>query len=177
MISRLILFLSPNRSLKCARITIHMNLFASFAANNSLWLLWYSVVLNEPEVIQQNKVRPRMFTYIYHLFKRIMGNTFYPEFACWLMYGCVKIYLKKIHKITLNYNIYNLNYVLYYPRDIRYKYNCIKNSHIYVYNLWISRMLNKSFLWQSKCKFYDFLISCSHWTLPKVGFDAIQVDK
>lgn len=33
-----------------------MNLFASFAANNSLWLLWYRVVLDEPEVIEQNVV-------------------------------------------------------------------------------------------------------------------------
>ncbi|CAO1399910.1 unnamed protein product [Diamesa tonsa] len=34
------------RSLKCARITLHMNLFASFAANNSLWLIWYRVILD-----------------------------------------------------------------------------------------------------------------------------------
>lgn len=33
-----------------------MNLFASFAANNSLWLLWYGVVLGDPQVIQQNEV-------------------------------------------------------------------------------------------------------------------------
>ncbi|XP_037044421.1 calcitonin gene-related peptide type 1 receptor isoform X2 [Bradysia coprophila] len=43
------------RSLKCARITIHINLFASFAANNSLWLLWYRVVLGETEVIARNE--------------------------------------------------------------------------------------------------------------------------
>ncbi|XP_070506653.1 calcitonin gene-related peptide type 1 receptor isoform X1 [Chironomus tepperi] len=34
------------RSLKCARITLHMNLFASFAANNFLWLIWYHVILD-----------------------------------------------------------------------------------------------------------------------------------
>lgn len=33
-----------------------MNLFASFAANNSLWLLWYGVVLGDTQVIQQNEV-------------------------------------------------------------------------------------------------------------------------
>lgn len=44
------------RSLKCARITIHINLFVSFAANNSLWLMWYRFVLNETAVIEANKV-------------------------------------------------------------------------------------------------------------------------
>ncbi|XP_073845244.1 diuretic hormone 31 Receptor isoform X2 [Musca autumnalis] len=33
------------KSLKCTRITLHMNLFSSFAANNSLWLVWYFVVV------------------------------------------------------------------------------------------------------------------------------------
>lgn len=42
--------------MKCSRITLHMNLFASFAANNCLWLLWYGVVLGNPQVIQRNDV-------------------------------------------------------------------------------------------------------------------------
>lgn len=33
-----------------------MNLFASFAANNLLWLLWYGTVLGNPQVIQRNDV-------------------------------------------------------------------------------------------------------------------------
>lgn len=38
-----------------------MNLFASFAANNTLWLLWYRVVLgetmeHEPSIIERNEV-------------------------------------------------------------------------------------------------------------------------
>jgi len=33
-----------------------MNLFASFAANNLLWLSWYRIVLGEPEVIERNEV-------------------------------------------------------------------------------------------------------------------------
>jgi calcitonin receptor-like len=33
-----------------------MNLFASFAVNNALWLLWYRVVVNQPEVIVDNGV-------------------------------------------------------------------------------------------------------------------------
>uniref|UniRef100_A0A1B0D880 Uncharacterized protein n=1 Tax=Phlebotomus papatasi TaxID=29031 RepID=A0A1B0D880_PHLPP len=32
-----------------------MNLFSSFAANNSLWLLWYRVVLGSPEVLEQSE--------------------------------------------------------------------------------------------------------------------------
>lgn len=46
--------LSYFRSLKCARITLHMNLFASFATNNTLWLLWYRMVLADPEVLRHN---------------------------------------------------------------------------------------------------------------------------
>lgn len=45
-----------NRSLKCARITLHMNLFASFAANNSLWLVWYLLVMPNSELLHQSPV-------------------------------------------------------------------------------------------------------------------------
>jgi hypothetical protein len=33
-----------------------MNLFASFAVNNALWLFWYGIVVNQPEVILENGV-------------------------------------------------------------------------------------------------------------------------
>nr|QZD25053.1 GPCR20 [Spodoptera exigua] len=39
------------KSLRCARITVHMNLFASFAANNALWLLWYGLVVRSPATL------------------------------------------------------------------------------------------------------------------------------
>ncbi|KAH8402462.1 hypothetical protein KR009_012047 [Drosophila setifemur] len=42
------------KSLKCARITLHMNLFASFAANNSLWLVWYLLVMPDSELLQHS---------------------------------------------------------------------------------------------------------------------------
>lgn len=44
------------RSLKCARITLHMNLFASFAVNNFLWLLWYRVILADHEILTESGV-------------------------------------------------------------------------------------------------------------------------
>ncbi|KAJ8722362.1 hypothetical protein PYW08_004764 [Mythimna loreyi] len=39
------------RSLRCARITVHMNLFASFALNNALWLVWYGLVVRAPATL------------------------------------------------------------------------------------------------------------------------------
>ncbi|XP_017150654.1 calcitonin gene-related peptide type 1 receptor isoform X1 [Drosophila miranda] len=45
------------KTLKCARITLHMNLFASFAANNSLWLLWYLMVMPNTELLQDSPAR------------------------------------------------------------------------------------------------------------------------
>ncbi|KAI8437238.1 hypothetical protein MSG28_010553, partial [Choristoneura fumiferana] len=39
------------RSLRCARITVHMNLFASFALNNALWLVWYALVMRAPATL------------------------------------------------------------------------------------------------------------------------------
>lgn len=70
-------FPSNFRSLKCARITIHMNLFASFAANNSLWLLWYRVVIPDPDVIERNEVIYLQFEDIWY-------------FCCWFNDFCVR---------------------------------------------------------------------------------------
>ncbi|XP_063698907.1 calcitonin gene-related peptide type 1 receptor isoform X1 [Culicoides brevitarsis] len=55
-------------SLKCARITLHINLFVSFAANNSLWLIWYRTVLNDTEVISTNGPYCRLLHIILHYF-------------------------------------------------------------------------------------------------------------
>lgn len=43
------------------RILIHMNLFASFAINNCLWLLWYYVVFDETEILISNEVSGASF--------------------------------------------------------------------------------------------------------------------
>lgn len=53
---RLHILNSFRRSLKCARITLHMNLFASFAANNSLWLIWYLLVMPDTELLHESPV-------------------------------------------------------------------------------------------------------------------------
>lgn len=66
--------LNSCRSLKCARITIHMNLFASFAANNSLWLLWYRAVVPDPDVLAENKVIHLLFLLCFHLTLSGCGN-------------------------------------------------------------------------------------------------------
>ncbi|XP_017771421.1 PREDICTED: calcitonin gene-related peptide type 1 receptor isoform X2 [Nicrophorus vespilloides] len=44
------------KSLRCARITIHMNLFGSFTINNFLWILWYNLVVKHIDVIKNNEV-------------------------------------------------------------------------------------------------------------------------
>lgn len=43
------------KTLRCARILIHMNLFASFAINNFLWLLWYYLMFDETESLFANQ--------------------------------------------------------------------------------------------------------------------------
>ncbi|XP_023706761.1 calcitonin gene-related peptide type 1 receptor isoform X2 [Cryptotermes secundus] len=56
------------KSLRCARTTLHMNLFASFAINNALWLLWYRIVVNQPEVIVENGEGCKVLHVILHYF-------------------------------------------------------------------------------------------------------------
>lgn len=40
------------RALRCARITVHVNLFASCALNNALWLAWYALVVRAPGTLR-----------------------------------------------------------------------------------------------------------------------------
>lgn len=37
-----------------------MHLFSSFAANNSLWLIWYLVVIADAEMVQSSPVSKRV---------------------------------------------------------------------------------------------------------------------
>ncbi|XP_031783545.1 calcitonin gene-related peptide type 1 receptor isoform X3 [Nasonia vitripennis] len=56
------------RSLRCARITLHMNLFASFAANNALWLIWYGSVVANAQLLLNNGFMCRFLHVILHYF-------------------------------------------------------------------------------------------------------------
>lgn len=56
------------KSLRCARTTLHMNLFASFAINNALWLLWYRIVVPQPDVIMENGLGCKILHVILHYF-------------------------------------------------------------------------------------------------------------
>lgn len=55
-----------DRSLRCARNTLHTHLFASFAANNALWLVWYGAVIPHPEVVTANGVWCRLLSAVLH---------------------------------------------------------------------------------------------------------------
>ncbi|XP_034947995.1 calcitonin gene-related peptide type 1 receptor-like isoform X2 [Chelonus insularis] len=56
------------RSLRCARTTLHMNLFASFAVNNLLWLIWYGAVVANTELLVENGIPCRLLHVILHYF-------------------------------------------------------------------------------------------------------------
>ncbi|XP_043518150.1 calcitonin receptor-like isoform X1 [Frieseomelitta varia] len=56
------------RSLRCARTTLHMNLFASFAVNNALWLVWYRCIVANTDLLLNNGVTCRLLHIILHYF-------------------------------------------------------------------------------------------------------------
>ena len=49
-----LLILSCFKSLRCARNNVHINMFISMSLNNISWLLWYFLVLFNPDVWSQN---------------------------------------------------------------------------------------------------------------------------
>lgn len=52
-----------------------MNLFASFTVNNILWLLWYNLVLGNPDVLNTNPVSNTLVVYCFPLRKySILSN-------------------------------------------------------------------------------------------------------
>ena len=45
------------RSLNCGRTKMHKNLFAALALNNVCWIIWYTTVPYQPQVLNENPVR------------------------------------------------------------------------------------------------------------------------
>nr|XP_033334713.1 calcitonin gene-related peptide type 1 receptor-like isoform X11 [Megalopta genalis]XP_033334714.1 calcitonin gene-related peptide type 1 receptor-like isoform X11 [Megalopta genalis]XP_033334715.1 calcitonin gene-related peptide type 1 receptor-like isoform X11 [Megalopta genalis] len=56
------------RSLRCARITLHMNLFTSFALNNTLWLVWYGCIVANTDLLLNNGITCRLLHTVLHYF-------------------------------------------------------------------------------------------------------------
>ena len=44
------------RSLNCGRTKMHKNLFAALALNNVCWIVWYTTVPYQPQVLNENPV-------------------------------------------------------------------------------------------------------------------------
>ncbi|XP_045542105.1 calcitonin gene-related peptide type 1 receptor-like [Papilio machaon] len=44
------------RSLRCPRTLIHKHLYGSYVVNNVIWILWYKLVIEKVEVVQQNNL-------------------------------------------------------------------------------------------------------------------------
>ncbi|XP_059488895.1 calcitonin gene-related peptide type 1 receptor-like isoform X2 [Neocloeon triangulifer] len=42
------------KALKCTRIAIHVQLFASFALNNLMWIIWYYFVVGDLDTVEKN---------------------------------------------------------------------------------------------------------------------------
>lgn len=78
--------LSYFKSLRCARITVHMNLFSSFAVNNLLWILWYTSVIGDPAVVTSNAIWCRILHVV--LFYFLISN------YSWML--CEGVYLHTV---------------------------------------------------------------------------------
>uniref|UniRef100_A0A1B6DAB7 Calcitonin receptor n=1 Tax=Clastoptera arizonana TaxID=38151 RepID=A0A1B6DAB7_9HEMI len=60
--------LSYFKSLRCPRITLHMNLFSSFAVNNALWLFWYRFIIQYPDILLGNGWHCQVTHIVLHYF-------------------------------------------------------------------------------------------------------------
>ncbi|CAM1305626.1 CALCRL (predicted) [Pycnogonum litorale] len=78
------------RSLNCTRVTIHKNFFISFIINNTLWIVWYTVVVSDTDVITENGIGCRFLHAILHYF--LLSN------YMWMF--CEGFYLHTILVIT-----------------------------------------------------------------------------
>lgn len=75
LVVSLVILCAFRRSLKCTRIHIHRNLFASFVINNAMWLLWYKGVVDQPHVLLENEVGCKILHVLLHYF--LVSNYFW----------------------------------------------------------------------------------------------------
>ncbi|KAI1305977.1 Calcitonin gene-related peptide type 1 receptor [Halotydeus destructor] len=54
--------------LKCDRITIHKNFFISFIINNTIWIIWYTFVIKQTDVIKANPFQCQALHVVVHYF-------------------------------------------------------------------------------------------------------------
>ncbi|KAI9556162.1 putative DH31 receptor [Daphnia sinensis] len=75
LVISLAILIGFRQSLKCTRIYIHRNLFASFIINNAMWLLWYKGVADQPEVLLDNRMGCKILHVLLHYF--LVSNYFW----------------------------------------------------------------------------------------------------
>ncbi|EFX69566.1 putative DH31 receptor [Daphnia pulex] len=75
LVMSLAILIAFRQSLKCTRIYIHRNLFASFIINNAMWLLWYKCVADQPEVLLDNRMGCKILHVLLHYF--LVSNYFW----------------------------------------------------------------------------------------------------
>lgn len=56
IIISLCIFIFFRTQLNSTRVRIHMNLFASFLVNNTMWIIWYEFVVDDDRVLHHNPV-------------------------------------------------------------------------------------------------------------------------
>ncbi|KAE8739667.1 Calcitonin-like Diuretic Hormone Receptor-RA [Frankliniella occidentalis] len=81
--------LSYFKSLRCTRIWLHMNLFASFAVNSALWLMFFTIIIPDVDLMQNNL----MWCQVAHVVTQYFLLTNY----CWML--CEGLYL---HTVLVN---------------------------------------------------------------------------
>ncbi|KAG0727766.1 Calcitonin gene-related peptide type 1 receptor [Chionoecetes opilio] len=103
--------------LKCKRVTIHKNLFASFIINNTMWLVWYKCVVEDTDVLFNNSGRimkwfillgwgaPAFLITLYAIFR---GMSEAHNNHCWITEGPYNYILNGPVVVSLLLNLFFL---------------------------------------------------------------------